>query len=70
MKVERIGVVGAGTMGAGIAQVAALGGYETRLHDPVPSALESGLERLRAALVKGALRGFWSERDAEEAGDR
>lgn len=70
MKVERIGVVGAGTMGAGIAQIAALGGYETRLHDPVPSALDRGLERLRAALVKGSSRGFWSERDAEEAGDR
>ncbi len=70
MKVERIGVVGAGTMGAGIAQIAALGGYETRLHDPVPAALDSGLERLRAALVKGASRGFWSESDAEQAGDR
>ena len=34
MSVERIGVVGAGTMGAGIAQIACLGGYETRLHDP------------------------------------
>ncbi len=40
--VERIGVVGAGTMGAGIAQIAALGGYETRLHDPIPAALETG----------------------------
>jgi 3-hydroxybutyryl-CoA dehydrogenase len=70
LTVERIGVVGAGTMGAGIAQVAALAGYETRLHDPVPSALEGGVERLRAALAKGSLKGLWSEDDAEHASDR
>jgi 3-hydroxybutyryl-CoA dehydrogenase len=70
LKVERIGIVGAGTMGAGIAQVAALGGYETRLHDPVPAALESGLKRLRAALAKGSAKGLWSEEDAETASDR
>ena len=69
-EVERIGVVGAGTMGAGIAQVAALGGYETRLHDPVPAALDKGVERLRAALAKGAGKGLWAEEDAETANDR
>ncbi|HEX3609360.1 MAG TPA: 3-hydroxyacyl-CoA dehydrogenase NAD-binding domain-containing protein [Solirubrobacterales bacterium] len=70
MKVERIGVVGAGTMGAGIAQIAALGGYETRLYDPIPAALESGLEKLNDALMKGIAKGMWSEADAEAAGDR
>lgn len=70
MTVERVGVVGAGTMGAGIAQIAALGGYETRLHDPIPAALETGIDRLRRALAKGASKGLWSEADAKEAGDR
>ncbi|MEX0972497.1 MAG: 3-hydroxyacyl-CoA dehydrogenase NAD-binding domain-containing protein [Solirubrobacterales bacterium] len=70
MNVERVGVVGAGTMGAGIAQVAALGGYETRLHDPVPAALQTGIERLRGGLTKGAQKGRWSEREAEDAGAR
>jgi 3-hydroxybutyryl-CoA dehydrogenase len=68
--VERVGVVGAGTMGAGIAQIAALGGYETRLHDPVPTALETGIERLRRALAKGTEKGRWSEPDAEAASAR
>jgi len=68
--VERVGVVGAGTMGAGIAQIAALGGYETLLHDPVPEALEAGVERLRAALGKGAERGRWSEEEATAAAQR
>jgi 3-hydroxybutyryl-CoA dehydrogenase len=65
--VERIGVVGAGTMGVGIAQVACLGGIETRLHDPFPEALDAGGERLRAALDKGTERRRWSEEEAERA---
>lgn len=68
--VEHIGVVGAGTMGAGIAQIAALGGYETRLYDPIPAALESGLEKLNGALTKGVKKGFWSEVEADEASGR
>ena len=67
MRVERVGVVGAGTMGAGIAQIAALGGYEARLHDPIPAALDAGIERLRGGLAKGASQGRWSEEDAETA---
>ncbi len=63
-------MVGAGTMGAGIAQVAALGGYETRLHDPVPAALDTGVDRLHRALAKGAAKGLWSEEDANQAGTR
>jgi 3-hydroxybutyryl-CoA dehydrogenase len=70
VKVERIGVVGAGTMGAGIAQVAALGGYETRLHDPVAEALETGMRRLHQALAKGASKGMWSESEADDASTR
>jgi 3-hydroxybutyryl-CoA dehydrogenase len=61
-------VVGAGTMGAGIAQIACLGGFETRLHDPLPEALETGEQRLLAALEKGAERGRWSAEEAERAG--
>jgi len=57
-------------MGAGIAQVAALGGYETRLHDPVPEALEAANDRLHRGLAKGATKGLWSEADAAAAGDR
>jgi 3-hydroxybutyryl-CoA dehydrogenase len=70
VSIERVGVVGAGTMGAGIAQIAALGGYETRLHDPVPAALETGIERMRAALSKGVAKELWNEREAEEASAR
>lgn len=57
-------------MGSGIGQIAALGGYETRLHDPVPAALEAGIERVAADLAKGAERGRWSAADADEAAGR
>jgi len=57
-------------MGAGIAQVACLGGFETRLHDPIPEALAGGEERLRAALDKGAERERWSREEAEQAAGR
>ena len=68
--VERIGVAGAGTMGAGIAQIACLGGLETHLHDPDPEALDAGVERLRGALAEGAERGRWSAADAALASAR
>ena len=70
MTVTRIGILGAGTMGRGIAQVAALGGYETRLYDAYPEAAEGAAVKIRGALVKGASRGRWSEAEADAASNR
>jgi 3-hydroxybutyryl-CoA dehydrogenase len=70
VKVGRVGILGAGTMGAGIAQLAALGGFETRLYDSFPEAAARGSARLRDGLDKGAARGRWSEADAEAAAAR
>jgi 3-hydroxybutyryl-CoA dehydrogenase len=65
-----IGVAGAGTMGAGIAQLACLAGARTLLHDPVPEALERGLEQVRRHLERGVERGRWSAEDATAAARR
>jgi 3-hydroxybutyryl-CoA dehydrogenase len=70
VSVSRVGVVGAGTMGRGIAQIAALGGYETVLYDPLPGVATAGTEALKQALDKGAVRGRWSEEGAAAAADR
>jgi 3-hydroxybutyryl-CoA dehydrogenase len=70
VSIKHVGIAGAGTMGTGIAQVAALGGFEARLHDPEPEALRTGLERVRAALEKGAAKGLWSAENAAAAGER
>jgi 3-hydroxybutyryl-CoA dehydrogenase len=65
--VTRLGVVGAGTMGAGIAQLGALAGMDTLLHDPVDDALDKGIEGIKRNLAKGAERGRWSAEDASAA---
>jgi 3-hydroxybutyryl-CoA dehydrogenase len=67
VSVSRVGVVGAGTMGVGIAQVAALGGFETVIYDADPRALDSGEEKLGDDLAKGESRGRWSEAESEAA---
>jgi 3-hydroxybutyryl-CoA dehydrogenase len=54
-------------MGAGIAQIACLGGFETWLHDPIADALAAGGRRLREALDKGVERERWSREDADRA---
>lgn len=59
-----IGVVGAGTMGSGIAQLGALAGARTLVHDPVETALERGLAAARGHMARGAERGRWSAADA------
>jgi len=70
VSVSRIAVVGAGTMGRGIAQVAALGGYGTVLYDVSAELAEAGTVALREALDKGAARGRWSADEAAAAASR
>ena len=62
-----LAVLGAGTMGHGIAQVAAMSGYETRLFDIMPEALEAASERIEANLRKGIQRGKVSSGERERA---
>jgi len=70
MEVKTIGVVGAGTMGRGIAYAAALGGYRTVLEDVSPQMLEQGVAYIKQMLEEGVSRGKVTEqqRDAAFAG--
>ena len=49
-KMDNIGIVGAGSMGAGIAQVAAMAGYTVYLYDQNKEAVKSALDKLDAIL--------------------
>ncbi|NUB91428.1 3-hydroxybutyryl-CoA dehydrogenase [Haloterrigena sp. SYSU A558-1] len=49
-RIERIGVVGAGTMGSGIAQVAATNGYDVVMRDIEQEFVESGFETIADSL--------------------
>jgi 3-hydroxybutyryl-CoA dehydrogenase len=52
-----VAVLGAGTMGNGIAQVCAMAGYAVALSDPQPDALERAVNTIRGNLEKGVDRG-------------
>ncbi len=63
-------VLGAGTMGHGIAQLLAQSGFVTRVYDPVPAALEGGIAKARAGLKIAAAKGKISEETAREGETR
>ena len=69
MTIQCVAVVGAGTMGAGIAQVCAQAGWQTNLYDAFPEGLERGMERIEAFWEKGIARGKTTpeQRDAWSA---
>jgi 3-hydroxybutyryl-CoA dehydrogenase len=55
--VGKVGVVGCGTMGSGIAEVAARAGYRVVVREPSQELLEKGLERIRASAARAEKRG-------------
>jgi 3-hydroxybutyryl-CoA dehydrogenase len=65
-----IGVAGAGTMGAGIAQLGCLSGARTLVHDPDAAALERGVQGIRTRLERSVERGRLSASDATAAAER
>jgi hypothetical protein len=52
-EITTVGVLGAGVMGAGVAQVAAEAGIEVLLHDPLDGASDRALERIGVEAVEG-----------------
>jgi 3-hydroxybutyryl-CoA dehydrogenase len=66
-QVEVIAVLGAGTMGRGIAHVSALGGFETHLYDVDGEVLERALATVHRNLAKGVDLGKVATDDADRA---
>lgn len=65
MKIEKIGVIGAGQMGGGIAHVAAISGYTVKLMDVSDSAVITGLTSIEKNMQKQARKGLFSETEKE-----
>ena len=64
---KTIGVIGAGTMGGGIAQLAALSRFHVILHDVSPPALTAAMQRIRESLQSAAKKNAVSATAATEA---
>lgn len=67
MEIKTITVLGAGIMGRGIAQVAAMGGFTTYLVDPIEKALEQAYSIIESNLQKGVKLGKIDEQKAKES---
>jgi 3-hydroxybutyryl-CoA dehydrogenase len=63
MAKEKVGVVGAGLMGAEIALVFALAGHEVLLSDTGEAQLSAALDRLNRALDRGVQRGWYKDEE-------
>lgn len=68
--VARVAVIGAGTMGAGIAQVAAAAGHEVRLLDTAAGAAERAIASITERLQRSAAKGKLAAADAEATAAR
>ena len=66
-EIKTIAVIGAGTMGRGIAHAAALGGYRTVLEDILPNALRRAESEIRSNLDKAVELGKVAAKDADAA---
>jgi len=65
--ITTLGIVGAGTMGAGIAQLAILSGFQVLLYDAVGAALSRGQSRIAQGLSRAVGKGLVQADDAEAA---
>lgn len=65
--IQVIGIVGAGQMGRGIAQIASQSGYQVILFDAFKNSLDFGHSFIKTQLDKGADKGKWSAEEAQKA---
>jgi 3-hydroxybutyryl-CoA dehydrogenase len=70
VKIKKVGVLGCGLMGSGIAEVAARAGFETVVREISDSVLEKGLERIQGSLERAVAKGKMSEEQRAETRKR
>lgn len=67
MAIERVGVLGCGLMGSGIAEVCLRAGYEVLVREVNEDLLNRGLERIRGSLRRAVERGKASQEEVDSA---
>ena len=67
MKIEKVGVIGAGQMGSGIAHVCALAGYDVVIEDINADALSKAKGTIERNLHRQATKGVITQGDVEAA---
>jgi 3-hydroxybutyryl-CoA dehydrogenase len=67
MAIETVGVIGAGQMGSGIAQVAAIAGYKVRLYDVSPDRIQAGLATISGNLARSVSSGKLNDAERHTA---
>jgi 3-hydroxybutyryl-CoA dehydrogenase len=65
--IERVGVIGAGQMGGGIAPVSARAGVEVLVYEPTEELTTAGKARITKSLERGVSTGKITERERDQA---
>ena len=66
MKIQRIGVIGSGTMGHGITLVAAQAGFIVQMHDVKQEFVDNGMKRIEKFLTKSVDKGKITQEDKQQ----
>src|SRR5438045_8564404 len=70
MEIQRIGIIGVGLMGAGIAEVCARAGYDTLVREINDEFLARGLDRIETSMQSAVQRGKLTPAEQEAARSR
>ena len=70
MRIQKVGVLGCGLMGAGVAEVAAKAGYDTVVREVSDSLLDQGMDRVRRSMDKAVEKGKLEATARDQAVER
>ncbi len=70
MDIRKVGIIGAGQMGSGIAHVCALAGYDVQLYDISPESLEKALATINGNMARQVNKGIITEDERKAALER
>src|SRR5437764_8017035 len=67
INIKKVGVIGAGQMGSGIAHVCALAGFEVKLNDMTPDRIKAGIATINGNMARQVRKGTITEEQRQTA---